>query len=173
MKLARNALLPAMAVSMIAISHAVFGQVSLTPNRGPFLTTDQLIAVMGDETTAAAIVSQALGEFLRWRRLDPNVSKTVIGSQIPVSWLPLVTNVEFFRLTDAEARTHLQQCGRLLFVNSFSLTGGVVDIAVADGNRCSIGGLDLRFDRAADGWRLQTGGVPGGFVSGQSGCPCK
>jgi hypothetical protein len=177
MKVALSAL--AVLSSVLLTGGATFGlgQVSLTPDRRPFLTANQLIKAMGDETTAVAIVSQALAETFWWR---PNMTPTVIGSQIPAGWLPLIPNVTFVRLTDDEVRAHLQQCGRLLFINSLNRSGDVVSIAVAEGTRCVDSGLDLRFHRSADRWQSETApdvngniGLPGGFAGLTGGCSCK
>jgi hypothetical protein len=166
----RTALLPATALAA-AIYQGVFAQVSLTPTRAPFLTSDQLTAVVGDDSAAATIVSEALTYYLH---VFPNKAVTLIGAQISENWLPKLPGVRFIRLTDDAARAHLQQCGRLLFVNSFKLlTSDAATIAIAEGNRCTVGGSDLRFNRSADGWHLETGVLPGGFVSGGSDCPCK
>jgi hypothetical protein len=71
--------------SVVLTGGATFGlgQVSLTPDRVPFLTANQLITAMGDETTAVAIASQALAETFGWR---PKMTRTVTGSQIPTSF---------------------------------------------------------------------------------------
>jgi hypothetical protein len=95
----------------LMICHVAFGQVSLTPNRAPFLTSDQLTAVAPTERAAASIVSQALTDYLR---TFPNTTTTVIGAQLPDDWLPTIPGTQFVRLTDDATRAHLQQCGMLL-----------------------------------------------------------
>jgi hypothetical protein len=155
----------------LMICHVTFGQVSLTPNHAPFLTSDQLTVVATTESAARSIVSQALAEHVR---SFPHKTTTVIGAQIPENWLPAIPGVEFLRLADDAARAHLQQCGRILYINSFRLlTDELATVAVAEGNSCSNSGLDLRFRRVADDWRLETDGVPGGFAGGTSECACR
>jgi hypothetical protein len=156
---------------VLVICHVTFGQVSLTPNLAPFLTSDQLTVVATTEAAARSIVSQALAEHVR---SFPNKTTTVIGAQIPENWLPAIPGVQFLRLTDDAARAHLQRCDRILWVKSFRLlTDELATVAVAEGNSCSDSGLDLRFRRLADGWHLNTDGVPGGFASGTSECSCR
>lgn len=116
-------------------------------------------------------MSQALTNYIR---VFPKTTTTVIGVQIPEPWLPTIPGVRFVRLTNDAARTHLQQCGRLLFINAFNArTSDAVTITIADASRCSMTGLDLRFERSADGWHLKTDGVPGGVVSGKTDCGCQ
>ena len=153
------------------ICPAAFGQVSLTPDRRPFLTSDQLTAVVETDAAAAAIVSEGLAHFLS---VFPDKSKAVIGAQIPENWLPETPGVQFTRLTDDAARAHLEQCGRLLFVNSLQSARDTATIAIAEGNRCSVGGMDVRFIRSPNGWRRDTGGVAGGSFHGATAhCQCK
>jgi hypothetical protein len=98
-------------------------------------------------------VSEALAYHLS---VFPNTTTTVIGLQIPEHWLPLIPNVRFDRLSEDAARAHFQQCGKLLFVNSFTLlTNDLATIAIWEGNQCQGGGLDVRFIRSADGWRRE------------------
>ena len=140
--------------------HAAFGQILLTPNHAPFLTADRLRAVAMTEEAAASIVSQGS----RHVRTFPNKTTTVIGAQIPENWCHRFQGYAFRRLTDDAARAHLQQCGRLLFVNSFSLvTNELASVAIEEGNRCGGSGLDYRFRRSKDGWQLETDGLHGGF----------
>jgi hypothetical protein len=167
-KVMRKAVLLASALTMLG--HAVFAQISLGPERRPFLTADQLTAVVGSESEAGAIVSRAL---LYGIRGFATKTTTVIGAQIPEKWLPVIPGVQIVRLSDNDARAHFQQCGRLLFVNSFTRAeSDVVVIDVAEGNKCQIGGWSLRFNRRADGWRLVRDGIPGGFGSGAGDCGC-
>jgi hypothetical protein len=148
----------------LMIGHVAFGQVSLTPNRAPFLTSDQLTAVALTERAAASIVSQALAEYLA---VFPNTTTTVIGAQLPDDWLPTIPGRQLVRLTDDAARAHLQQCGTLLWVHSFSLeTNDVANVAIAQSNRCSISGSYFRFRRSGDGWQSE------GMVSGFGGTEC-
>ena len=167
----RTAVILVLAVVLVTMRAPVFSQVSLTPDRRPFLTADQIAAVFETPTAAAAIVSESLAHHVR---VFPNKTTTVIGTQIPEHWLPASPVKGFRRLTDDAARAHLQECGRLLFVNSFTLSpSDVVTIDIAEGSRCSISGLTLRFNRSADGWRLDLTGLGGGFASATSHCPCK
>ena len=157
-------------IAVVVMNCPAFGQVSLTPEGKPFLTSDQLTAVVETEAAAAAIVSQALAYFVRG---FPNKTTTLVASQIPESWIPVVPGVKFIRLTDDAARAHLQQCGRLLFVDSFGPLGGdAVAIAIAEGGQCATSGVALRFRRLSDGWHQDTEGPQGGFGSRMSHCPC-
>ena len=163
----RSAFLAVIGVVM-TLSQAAFGQVSLTPDWAPFLTTDQLIAVVGTDSAAAAIVSQALAYHVQ---MSPNKTTSVIGSQIPEHWLPSIPEVRFARLTDDEARTHLQQCSKLRFVSYFKLvTPDVATMSVGEVGQCFRSVLDLHFKRSADGWHLETGFGGGGSGGGHCAC---
>jgi len=169
MKTSCRHLMTGFAATLIICS-VTFAQVSLTPNHAPFLTSDQLTTIGTTEAAASSIVSQALAEHVR---IFPRKTTTVIGAQIPEDWLPVIPGVRFLRLEDDAARAHLQECGRILYVNLFRLTDDVATIAVAEGNSCSSSGLDFQFRRLADGWHLVTDGVQGGFGGGASGCACR
>ena len=82
------------------------------------------------------------------------------------------TEYDLCLLTDDEARAHLQQCGRLLFIGSMNRSGDMVRIAVAEGTRCAKSGVDLQFQRSADGWQSETGegGLSGLFLSSSHHC---
>jgi len=145
-----------------------FAQISL-PGHRPFQTSDQLAVLAGGESAAGAIVSTALDEFVR---TSPTKTTTVIGAQIRKNWLPVIPGVQFIRISDDDARAHFQRCGKLLFVNSFLRSSDdVVQISIAEGNRCMFSGLGFRFARTADHWRRDESGIEGGFVSG-SDCGC-
>jgi hypothetical protein len=157
-------------VGAFAFHNDASAQISLTPDRAPFLTADQLTATAGSDDAAAAILSQALAEYIR---IFPSETTTVIGAQIPERWLPTHPELRYLRLTDEQARAHLQQCGRVLYVQSFSaITPERITITVAAGNRCNVSGLDFPFRRLELRWRLDTQGARGGFSSGMSHCGC-
>jgi len=151
-------------------SHAAFGQVSLTRWHAPFLTSGQITALAGTEETAASLVSQSVAEYVR---IKPSTTIMVVGAQIPAKWLPAIRGVRFLRLSDDEARTHLEQCGRLLFINRFGLgTSDRATVEIGEGGDCTQSGFDLRFHRSPDGWHLDDE-VHGGFGGGVSDCHCR
>jgi len=158
-------------LGVVVMTSPAVGQVSLTPSRAPFLTSDQLTAVVETDAAAATIVSQALAYFVR---VFPDTTTTLIASQIPPNWVPEIPGVQFIRLTDDAARTHLQECGRLLFVNSFGPpTSDAIAIHIAEGSRCTTSGLMLRFNRSANGWHRDADGIQGSSVGGTNHCPCR
>jgi hypothetical protein len=155
--------------ALAVFGSTLFAQISL-PGHRPFQTSDQLSLLAGSESAAGAIVSTALGEFVR---MNPTKTTTVIAAQIRENWLPGIPGVQFIRLSDDDARAHFQRCGKLLFVNSFlRASDDVVQISVAEGNRCDFSGLDFRFARTADHWLRDDSRVGGGFASGSSDCGC-
>jgi hypothetical protein len=154
----------------LTLSRGASGQITLTRERAPYLTADQITAEAASESTAATLVAQALAE---WMRLHPNTTTPLIASQIPEQWLPTIPGVQFVRLSDDAARVHLQECGKLLFVHSLKLTAiEQATVGLADGTPCSVQGMFLRFQRLRDGWHFVTEGVDGGFVSVTGHCQC-
>lgn len=156
-------------IFVIACSVSAHAQLSLTPTR-VFLSADQIARAAGNDNSATSLVSQALAEHIR---IFPDKTTTVIGAQISEDWLPAIDGVHFQRLNDDAARSHLQQCGRVIFIQSLQLNADFATVAVAEGNRCSDSGLNLQFRHAAAGWRLERDGVHGGFASGQGECGCR
>ena len=155
--------------ALAVFGSTLFAQISL-PGHGPFQTSDQLAVLAGGESAAGAIVSTALGEFVR---INATKTTTVIGAQIRENWLPVIPGVQFIRLSDNDARAHFQRCGKLLFVNSFlRASEDVVQISIAEGNRCTFSGLDFRFARTADHWLPDESGHGGGFASASGDCGC-
>ena len=158
------------AIALAMVGHVVFGEISVGCCHAPFQTADELTAVMDSESEAGVVVSRAL---LYAIRSFPNKTTAVLAGQIPEKWLPVIPDVQFVRLSDDAAKTHFQQCGRLLFVNSFKrATNDIVAIDIAEGNKCQWIGSSLRFNRTAEGWREIDDGVPGGFASAGSDCDC-
>jgi len=157
--------------ALILFSHPVFTQITLSPQKRPFLTVEQLTAVVESESAAGDIVSKALAYRFR---VSPHKTTTVLGAQIPEHWLPIIPDVRFVRLSDDAARAHDQQCGRLLFIGSLTrMASDVVEISVEEGTWCDSGGTVLRFNRTAVGWRLEENRIHGGFAGGVSGCTCR
>lgn len=156
-------------VTILMIAASVHAQLSLTPTR-IFWSADQIVRTTDGEDGARVLVSQALEEHVR---TFPNKTTMVIGGQIREHWLPSIDGAHFQRLNDDEARTHLAQCGRVLFIGSVKVDGDRATVSVGEGNRCSASGMDVRFRHSVDGWQLQRDGVQGGFVSslGHCGCP--
>jgi hypothetical protein len=158
-------------VGGLMLCRAALGQVTLTPDRAPYLTSDQIIVEATAESAAASVVAQALVE---WVRIFPKTSTTLIASQLPEHWLPAIPGVQFVRLSNDAARVHLQKCGKLLFVQSFKSTpSGQAALAMAEGTRCTMHGLAMQFRRSQDGWHLVTGGLHGGFASTKGHCGCR
>ena len=82
-------------VGAFAFHDDASAQISLTPDRAPFLTADQLTAATGSDDAAAAIVSHALAEY---SRIFPDETTTVIGAQVPEKWLPTIPEVRYLRV---------------------------------------------------------------------------
>jgi hypothetical protein len=156
--------------ALTLLAHAALAQVSLA-GRPPLLTADELAAILGGESQARAVVSRALREEIRSL---PGKTLTVIGAQIPEEWFPAIPGITFVRLSDDKARTHLQECGRLVFVYSLTrTTTNVADVAVAEGNACSLAGQHLRFTRSVNGWRFEHRRDRNSWSEGGSHCGCR
>ena len=155
---------------LAAACHGAFAQISLGPNKIQFPTSDQLIAAAGDESTARVVVSEALR--YHTRVFGPRTT-TLLAAQIPESWLPEVSGVRFTRLADEAAREYFNQCGTLLAVHEFKkLTAEALQVSIAENRPCTVSGLELRFIRSQNAWRLDDH-PGGGFGGGTSGCNCK
>src|SRR5262245_3483128 len=90
---------PLLSISLAVVAVMVLGGMFLPSyaQNGPapfvFLSTDQLTAVVGTETAASTIVSQAIAH---WFRMPfPKKATTVVASQIPEAWLPAIPGVRF------------------------------------------------------------------------------
>ena len=84
----------------------------------------------------------------------------------------MIPGVRFTRLAEEAARELFdKQCGSLLVVHEIrKRTADAVEISVAEQRKCQYSGLDMRFTRSKNSWRLD--GVPGG-TGGVSSCACK
>jgi hypothetical protein len=136
----------------------------------PFMSANQLVEAAGSGSEAATIVMPALTSNV-WA-----LKKTtkLIGSQIPEHWLERAPDVAFTRLSDDEARAHLQRCGQLLYVDRFSRPAddeAVVLIAVVSDAGCSMIGSNYFFDRTIDGWQ-RASGLGGGYLNAALHCSC-
>ena len=97
---------------------------------------------------------------------------TVIAAQIPERWLPVIPGVRFTRLAEeAERELFDKQSGSLLVVHEIrKRTADAVEISIAERRKCQYSGLDMRFTRSKNSWRLDGG--PGGSGAVTS-CACK
>jgi hypothetical protein len=162
---------------MLLVAAAVVGGMLCRASaQGPppfqFLTAEELTAVVGTESAASAIVSEALT--YRVGNSSSKKATTVPGSEIPENWLPHVSGVVFERLSDDAIQAHLKACGWVLYIHSFKrVDPDTVSITVAERNECESSGVTLTFKRSPDGWHQDTSGVGGGFVSGAGHCACR
>ena len=147
-------------------------QISL--DRWVFLTSEQLIASAGSERDAASFVGAVFTtarQFLT--RGDPRRPVTMLSRQVPERWLPTTSDVQFVRLDDAAANDHLNQCGVLTVLQSFTgRTRDSATVTIAHVRKCESSFQSFHLQRVGHEWRLHNGVVGSGGGTGTSHCSC-
>lgn len=151
----------------------LIAQISLLGSR-TVPTSEQLIASAGSEAVAADIVASVFADRLFLIRGAPSGSVTILSRQIPQSWLPKTTDLQFVRLDDERAREHLNACGTVTVVEFFTLaTSDSVHIALAHVQKCRSSGLGFHLQRVGNEWRPYPGKMGSGWGGFISHCPCR
>jgi hypothetical protein len=118
-------------------------------------TEHELRTLIGDEPQARAIIHQAIELFfiVALTAADAPRSVRVLAAQLPSAWLPQVHGVTLDRL-DAQraAREWDSGCLRLLSITA-ELSGGVLAVAVNEGNKCQRRRSVVEFTQTERGWQ--------------------
>ena len=148
----------------------------------PVPTAEQIIAAVGSEREAAAIVGVAIAQdavrrFAAARSTGEVVS--LLDWQWREQWVPKLgvgnltdgRRVTFVRLSATDATEHSEHCGRLLLLRGFVRVNDTLTVQVVDHGRCSSSGFELIFRQVDGHWRPE--GEPKEFFNGGvSGCGC-
>jgi hypothetical protein len=170
----------AMFAAVILTVH-VQAQLPTEPRDAPVPTSEQIVAAVGSEREAAAIVGAALGQDAVRRFAAPRSDGDVVSlldSQWREQWVPRLgvgsatdgRRVTFVRLPATDARAYFDRCGRLLLLRGFARLNDTLTVQVVDYGRCSSSGMELTFRQIDGRWRPE--GEPKGFTEGVTDCGC-
>jgi hypothetical protein len=153
----------------VSSGSVVLAQLRMTDKGPTFQSVQQIASIVGSDSDAAVVVSQAIAGLL-----EPKGTRTVtvFESQVLASWLPVVPGVEFVRMGDAEVKSHYAGCGRYLWL-SVNRTNDRLEVTVGEGNKCGGAGQGMPFKRTPAGWVRDFSGLGSGFASGGSHCECR
>ena len=152
----------------VSSGSGLLAQLRMTDKGPTFQSVEQIVSIVGSDSDAAVVVSQAIAGFL-----EPKGARTVtvFESQVLASWLPVLPGVEFVRMGDAEVKSHYAGCGRYLWL-AVNRTNDRLEVGVGEGNKCGGAGGGMPFQRTPAGW-VRDSGLGSGFASGGSHCQCR
>ena len=136
---------------------------------------ESLRASIGSEGEAARVVQSTITyglNVLPKPMSGPQRLVHVVAEQIPERWLPAVEGVRFERVPFERAReAWTKHCLRLLWVTA-DVSGTNLNVSVAEGNTCDVGGSGRHFERTPKGWAARSG-IGSGFGVASGECSCR
>ena len=150
------------------------GELRLDPSLPPVQIEQDIRTLIGSEAETRAIIHQAIESFFIVSLMPADSPRTanVLAAQLPFAWLPHVAGVTFVRL-DAQraARAWGSGCLPLMWIE-VTLVGGVLAVAVTEGDRCQRRRSVVEFMRTERGWQRGWGIRPT-VEKPPANCPCK
>lgn len=129
------------------------------PDRTP-LTADQIVAVIGSEADARAVMTMVLRE--AFPPGDRPRTEFVLRSQVRDAWLPKSKGVEIVQLSEGQAAARFATCGTYLVLSVQKRNDGVIRVNRQAKCSASIHRTDFAI---RDGqWREVASGIGSGWV---------
>jgi hypothetical protein len=162
----------AIGTSLLALATTTASTQSPLNAGARLVTAEQIVAAAGGNAAARDLIQQALWLFLPPEAREDNGTVAVLASQLRPEWLPELPQVQWLRVSTADARAHYDECGRLLLIRSISRSAERrLTLSVSGGNRCEGSASDHRFVRRAGHWAFG-GASPGALPDRMATCGC-
>jgi hypothetical protein len=134
--------------------------------RAPSLTSTDIVAVIGSDADARAVISRVLTD----ATAQYHRTEFLLASQMRPEWLPVIERVSFELVSDSEVPAFLSRCGQYWTITEIQRIENTIELRLS--MKCGGSARDYSASLEQGDWRVRSGGIGCGYSCPLPDCPC-